>query len=195
MRELVLAIATALPFLGGTVYVMSILRGKSRPQRTTYGLFLVISATAAVALFGSNSFWLAGASFLQALVIFGLALNYGVRGGLAFDILCACLCGIGIIAWQVSNAAFIAVVGCIVADAAAATPALVKTWRYPGSENWFFYAVDSVASALFVMVGPFNLGSTAYPLYLCFINAIFVLVIVGGCTVRRFRCRRKVGSE
>lgn len=199
VTQLLLIMATTLPFVGGGVYIRSIVRGKSRPQRTTYGLFLCISIVAAMALFGSTAFWLVFVSFMQAAVIFALSLRFGVPGRKKLDAICIGVCIFGLLAWQCSNNVLLALVGSVIADFAAVIPALVKTWRQPATEAWAFYALDSVAAGLFAAIGPYSVVNTIYPLYLCAINAVFVVVILrtylGKCWCRVAFSRSRYNSE
>ncbi len=177
-RQVILTVAVVLPFVGSSVYALSILRGKTRPQRTTRVLFLLISGTVTVTLSNNTAFWLALASFVQAAAILCLAVKWGVGGSKKFDLVCACICITGIVVRQSSGNSTAAIIGCIVADFAAVLPALIKTYAWPASENWIFYALDSIASAIFVVLGPYTFLNSVYPLYLCVVNALFVGVIL-----------------
>ena len=45
MKPALLAVATSLSFIGTADYVMSILKGKTRPHRTTRIVLLIVSIT------------------------------------------------------------------------------------------------------------------------------------------------------
>ena len=83
MRTVLLIIGSLLPFISGLTYVVSVLRGKSKPQRMTRLLLVVITALATVSLWSSgdtSGFWLALTSLAESLIIWILSLKRGMGG-------------------------------------------------------------------------------------------------------------------
>lgn len=180
MKELITAAATCLPIIGGWVYVGSILRGTTKPQRTMRLLVVLVTGVSFFALINSSGggLLLALASFLQAIIIFLLAQKFGVGGRHKIDFICAGLCALGIVVWAGTGAPAVALAASIIADFVAVAPSLIKTYRLPHTENWLFYLLDALSALLFIVVGPYTLLSQIYPLYIFVVNAIFVAIIM-----------------
>lgn len=170
-----------LPLIGTVVYIRSILRGQSKPQRTTKLLMALITGLSFFALViagDSSGVWLALASFVQAVIVFGLSLRFGMGGREKLDIICFVLCSIGLVTWLITGESYVGLAAAIIADFIGIVPALVKTYRLPHTEIVSFYAIDTVASACILFAGAWTVQAIAYPLYLLLANAVFVAIIV-----------------
>lgn len=180
MRAVLLSIASLLPLIGGIVYIRSIFRGKSVPQRMTRLLMLVITGLSFISLWAdgdTSGIWLALASLAQAIIVWALSFRYGMGGRDRLDIACFFLCFIGIGLWWGSGDALVGLAAFILADFVAVLPSLVKTIRLPFTELALFYALDVVAASLILLVGPYTVDALLYPVYLFCINLAFVMII------------------
>jgi hypothetical protein len=180
MRNILLIIGSLLPLASSWVYIASILRGVSKPQRTTKLLLTIITGLSFFSLWAAgdtSGIWLALASFVQVAVIYGLSLVYGMGGRDKLDFVCIVLCAVGIMVWVATGSSLAGLVASIVADLVAVIPALVKTWRLPHTESWLFYALDTLAAGFIMAAGPYDLLALLFPAYILVINAVFVLVI------------------
>ena len=183
MRTILLSVGAFLPLISGGIYVLSILRGKTKPQRMTYFLMSAITGLACIALWASgdtSGVWLAFASFIQALIICALALRLGIGGREKMDIICLILCAIGLVLWLVTGESLVGLLAAILADFIAVVPSLHKTIRWPETEIWIFYGLDTVAAGLILLAGPSVWPEILYPVYLLLINAVFVYIILRG---------------
>lgn len=181
MTQVLIILGTLLPVVSTVVYIASIARGVSKPQRMTRLLLMVISGLALVALVAGNSsvggIWLAAASFVQAVIVWALSLKYGVGGKDRLDAVCFVLCAVGLVGWILTGESLVGLLTAIVTDLIAVLPSLFKTIRMPHTESWLFYALDTVASVFIMVATPFVLRDQLYPAYLLAINALFVGVI------------------
>jgi hypothetical protein len=187
IRNTLLIIGTLLPLVSGWVYIVSILRGVSKPQRMTRLLLAIITGLSFFALWiggDTSGVWLALASFVESAMIYGLSFKYGMGGRDRLDIACMLLCIIGLIAWWVTGESLVGLIVAIAADCIAIVPSLVKTWRLPHTESWLFYALGSAAGIAIVAAGPHDLIALLFPGYIFLINAVFVLVILRGPLLR-----------
>jgi hypothetical protein len=140
MRTL-LIIGAGLPLVSTVVYVVSILKGRSKPQRMTRLLLLLIAGISFSALLAAHdraAVWLALISLLQAMLIWALSLKRGMGGRDPFDLLCLGLCAVGLMLWFVSGESLFGLVMSIVADLVACLPSLRKTVRWPHTESCAF---------------------------------------------------------
>lgn len=190
MRNVFLAAGTLLPLLGTGVYVVSILRGISKPHRMTRLLLTVITGLSFFALLAghdTSGVWLALVSFVQAIGIYLLSLKYGMGGRDTFDFICMALCTAGLAAWWVTGESLSGLLASILADLVAVLPSLRKTWRLPHTEDGWFYAIDTIAAALIVIAGPYHVSAVLFPGYIFGINAVFAVAVWRGRLLRGLR--------
>ena len=182
IRVLLIGTSTLLALISPVIYSHSILKGETKPHRTTRFVLLLITVLSTASLFAQHdraAVWLAGVSALQAIFIFGLSIKRGMGGWSASDIICLIIALIGITAWQTSNNPSLGLYFSILADFTGMVPALMKTYRWPHTENVWFFVLDMIAGALtFLAVTAFTKEQTAYPIYIAFINGAMVYLIL-----------------
>ncbi len=180
MKTLFLIISIILPLYSPYLYIKSILRGGTKPHRTTRVVILVISLLTTASLIARHdrvALWLSLVSTLQAIAISALTFKYGIGGGSKIDLLCLLLSGIGILWWQTTNNPAYGLYFAVVADFIGMVPTLIKTYRFPETENWAFYGIDAVAAAGNILaLNSWEIASFAYPLYLLVINAAVAML-------------------
>ncbi len=180
MQVALIAVSFGLTLLSPVVYIQSILRGESRPHRTTRFVFLSITTLSTASLFANGStvaVWIAAASTFQAFAIFGLSLRYGMGGRSRLDIACLAIAFAGIVLWQVTDDPGIAVAASILSDCVGAVPTFVKTWRMPETEAPLFYGIDAVSAVLILLaIRRWSVGEAAYPIYILLVNVSMVVL-------------------
>lgn len=173
--------STILVLSSPLVYIRSILRGISKPHRTTRFVLLIITGLSTAALWDAKgaAFWLALASFIQALLIFILSIKRGMGGWAKIDIACLIIALIGIVLWQTSGQPAVGLFASIIADYVGMVPALIKTYKHPNTEDWRFYAMDTIAGMLSILaLEIYTLYTLSYPIYIVLINAAMVAIIL-----------------
>ncbi len=181
MRTVLLIAGSLLPIVSGVIYSVSIIKGKSRPQRMTRFLLLFITGVMTVSLWASgdtSGLWLALTSFLESLLILGLSFRRGIGGRDKLDIICLGLCLLGVLLWILTNQPWVGLVASIVVDLIACIPSLKKTIRLPHTEIASFYLLGTIAGLLVSLAGPFTLAAMILPAYIALVNLVFVFVIV-----------------
>ncbi len=181
MQTVFIVISSILALISPVIYAWSILKGESKPHRTTRFVLLLITALSTVSLIAQHNnvaVWLAGVSTLQAIIIFYLSIQRGMGGWSKIDILCLIIAIIGIIVWQTTNNPILGLYFSILADFTGMIPALIKTYQLPHTENVWFFALDTLAG-LFTLfaVTTFTAEQIAYPIYIFIINAAMVFLI------------------
>jgi hypothetical protein len=180
MRIALLILGSGLPVLASLTYIISIVRGQTRPQRMTRFLLVIITLLMAASLWlagDTSGVWLALVSFVQAVVIFGVSLKRGMGGTSRLDWTCLGLCLAGLALWLLAGWPWFGLLASIVADAVAMVPALRKTMRWPHTELTLFYAIDVFAGLAIVLAGPLTLQAIVFPAYIALINLVFVIAI------------------
>lgn len=180
MKEIYIAISTVLALISPLIYTKAILKGEAKPHRTTRLVLLIITSLATVSLFAQNdtvAIWLAGVSTLQSILIFSLSIKYGMGGWSKIDKLCLVIALSGIVLWQTTKDPSLALYASILADFVGMVPALIKTFRFPETEIWTFYALDVLAGFFSLLaVKSFTLQQFSYPLYIILINMLMVVL-------------------
>ena len=182
MQSVFIAISSLLAIISPIIYIRAIVWGKVRPHRTTRFVILVITVLATASLFAQHNtvaIWLAGISALQAIAIFTVSIKRGMGGWAKMDIVCLVIALVGIFLWQTTKDATLALYSAIAADLVGMVPAMIKTYRFPQTEIWSFFALD-VFAALFSLLALKSWAPQefSYPLYIFFINLVMVLLIV-----------------
>jgi len=161
-------------------YIAGILRGEVKPERMTRFLLAIITALSLVALVAGDDqsgVWLGLTSFIQSLAIGILSIRYGMGGTSRLDIACLGLCALGIGLWIVSGESLFGLAISVVADLVACVPSLVKTYRYPHTEQSLAYVLDMFAGVCIMAAGPFGWQALIFPGYLAVVNGVFVVLI------------------
>ena len=138
-------ISSMLGFIGPVIYAVSILKGKSKPHRTTRFVLFLIGALGTLSFFLTKDYtnlWLFSFLTLGNLILLILSFNYGMGGWSRSDIMCLVIALIGIVVWKSTNNPIMALYASVIADATGMLPALVKTYKYPETEIWQFYLCD-----------------------------------------------------
>ncbi len=180
--NLFIVASTLLVFISPIVYIRAIFQGRAKPHRTTRLTILATTVLGTASLLAQHdqvAVWLAGASALQALVIFSLSLKFGMGGWAKSDLLCLIIAAIGIVAWQTTTNPIFGLLASIFADLAGMVPTLIKTYRLPKTEIVTFYLLDTVAGlfSLFA-VKTWTFQEFGYPLYIFAINFLVALLVL-----------------
>lgn len=170
-----------MPIYSPFLYVKSILKGEAKPHRTTRFVILTTTILTTLALFAAHdrvAIWLSVISTLQAIVIFILSLKHGMGGWAKTDILCLVMALIGIVAWKITTNPVYGLYFGILADLMGEIPTLIKTYRFPKTEIWSFYAIDTIAAGFNMLaLSQVTLQHIAYPMYLFCINGLIFMLI------------------
>ena len=163
-------------------YTLSILRGESKPHRTTRFVVLTITFLSFAALLAQHNtvaIFLAGVSCVQSILIFSLCIKYGMGGWAKTDIICLIIAGIGILVWKLTNNPMMGLLASILADFVGYIPALIKTYKFPETETWIFYILDVFAATFTILaIRNFTYQETSYPIYILAINLLMVVFIL-----------------
>lgn len=180
MSQLLIIASTILGLIGPVFYIASILKGKTKPHRTTRFVLLLIVLLGMLSLHSLNdiTFWPFVAYVITNAFIFILSLKRGMGGFAITDILCLIVAIAGLIIWQVSDNPVIALYSSIVADLMAMIPAIIKTYKYPHTELWLFYFLDVIGTACILIAHQtFTFNEIIYPTYLLVVNTIMTFLI------------------
>ena len=195
MNEILIVLSTLLVLTSPIVYIHSIIKGETRPHRTTRLVLMIITVLSTAALWEAKgaAFWLAFASAIQGTLIFILSIKKGIGGWSKIDVVCLLIALAGIILWQTSGEPGIALLASIVADYVGMVPALIKTYKLPHTEDWRFFAMDTVAGILTIIATTtFTAYTLSYPIYMVLVKCIRVgLILIRGQTLEKAKMTSK----
>lgn len=166
-------------------YVRDIFRLKTKPERATWFIWLVLSSIAffsQAAEGATHSLWLIGVQTFGVFLIFLLSIRFGVGGLVRRDILALCAAAAGLVLWYFTNNAAVALFISIAVDAIGASLTVLKAYRDPGSETMSTWLLSGTAGIFAAFaVGSFDYVLLAFPVYVVFINyLVAVAMVLGG---------------
>ncbi|MBD3210500.1 hypothetical protein GF318_03915 [Candidatus Micrarchaeota archaeon] len=174
--------AAVLGFIAFIPYVISILKGKSAPNRATWWIwtFLGVIISASYFSVGATDSALVTISFVVGPFITALlSLKYGEGGWNRFDASCVAGALLGALLWWLFSAPVIALVLTIFIDGMGLLPTVKKAYFRPQSE-------DSLAWALFFVSALLNLFAieqwsfevAVYPVYIFLLESTVLLLLL-----------------
>ncbi len=183
-------------FIGGISYLISTIKGKTKPNRVTWFLWALAPLIAFTAEIkegvGIQSLMTFGVGFGPLLVFLASFVNKKSVWKLKrFDFACGTLAIIGLFLWYVTRNGNFAIFFSILADGMAAVPTLVKSYSFPETENYHVYLTAAISAAItFLTIDTWNFAHFGFPLYILILCTIFVFLIkfrAGEIITRLFR--------
>ncbi len=163
----VLAFGTAVP------YIWNIIGGITKPNVVTYFVWTLLQSIAIFAQLKAGASWsifLLAGSTVSIAIIFVLSLTkYGYKQYSWVDTVALSLAGAAILVLVFTDHPVLAIFLPIIADAIGAIPTIVKTRKYPHTEDRTAWFLMIVASALgIVATEKMDVANLAYPVFLLF---------------------------
>ncbi|HSW88231.1 MAG TPA: hypothetical protein VLG12_03655 [Candidatus Saccharimonadales bacterium] len=177
-------IAGILTIIGALPYIRDILFNKTKPERATWFIWIVLASIAFSSQFAkgaSNSLWLTGLESIAVFVIFILSIQRGVGGLNKRDIVILLVAMLGLILWYFTKEASFALYIIIGVDLTGTIPTVIKAYEDPESETFITWLLSSIAGVLtMISVGKLNLILLSYPFYIFVANGAVVVAMVFG---------------
>jgi len=169
--------------LGSASYIVDTLKGKAKPNRVTWGLWAVSSFLAFAAEIkqgvGIQSLTTFMVGFSPLLIFIASFLNKKAYWKIGkVDIICGLFSILGLVLWYTTKIGNIAIVFSIFSDFAAGLPTLIKSYKFPETENYVEFATSAFGALLTMFT--FTNWSFAYygfPLYIFLFDFVgFILI-------------------
>jgi hypothetical protein len=183
MFEYVVIVAAIASLLAAFVYIRSMFKGGTKPNRVTWFMWSIAPfiATAAsvsngvswavipVFMSGLSPFLILTASFLHKKAYWRLS---------SFDYLCGIFSILALFLWYLTREPNLAIIFAIISDATAAVPTFSKTWRNPETESaWPFIVGIFSPLTSFIVAKTWAFSELAFPIYLVTINILLVFSV------------------
>ncbi len=132
-------------------YLVSILRGHTKPERASYLIWFivdVIGISSYISVGARTTIWTGLIFTFTGLLVFLLSIKCGVGGFSTFDVSCLLLALAGIGVWIASDSAVLALYFMTFVKFIGYLPTIRKAYFLPGTENTFSWALTAGASVL-----------------------------------------------
>ena len=184
MQEILGGVSGLLIALSCIPYIRDILLRKTKPQRMTWFIWMVLLTIAFFAQLSEGGTWsliTTGVDWLGVVVIFILSIKNGIGGATKLDKLALVGASIGLILWYLTNEPLYALVITIFIDFIAGMLTILKAYKEPETETFIAYMICGTGGLLGVFaVGELNLSLIIFPLWICLFNyAIGITVLLG----------------
>ena len=172
----ILAFATAIP------YIWNIIGGITKPNTVTYFVWTLLQTIAIFAQLEAGASWsifLVVGSTINCGIIFLLSLTkYGYKEYSWVDTPALILAGIAVAVLIFTEHPVLAILLPIVGDALGAIPTIVKTKKYPHTEDRTAWFLMIIASTLGIFATEkIDVANLAYPIFL-WVEAVFIFSLI-----------------
>ncbi len=184
MLEFLVYVAAAGSLLAALVYIRSMFRGQTKPNKVTWFMWCVAPFVATAASLSSGAslaalpIFMAGfGPFLTFTASFFTKNAYWKNS--SFDYVCGALSGLALVLWYITSNPSVAIVFAIISDALAAVPTIIKAWHNPETESAWPYIVGTLTPLTsFLVATVWTFSVLGFPIYLIAINVMLLLPLV-----------------
>ena len=184
MFEFVVLTAAFATLIGAALYIRSMFRGQTRPNRVTWFMWSVAPLIVASAAISNGVGWavvpvlMSGISPLMVLIASFFNKKAYWKPS-TFDYLCGVISGLALVFWYITSDPNSAIILGMTSDALAAVPTITKAWRYPESESIWPFAIGLFSPMTsFLVATTWSFSEIAFPSYLIAINSLLVIPIL-----------------
>jgi hypothetical protein len=174
-------IAGIFSFSAYLFYIVAILKGKTRPSRSTWIIWSFIGIILAISYKESgaeDTVWVAVSEAIAPTIIALLALKYGKGGTERTDILAFVGSFFSLILWWLFDSALIALVTNLAIDFFAAIPTIKKSYYEPKEEDRFAWVLTQTGNLFNLFaIDKLIFGVIIYPVYTFIIDGIILSLL------------------
>jgi len=164
-------------------FIVNLLEGKTKPNLVTWffwslapilGTYLQIKAGA-----GLSVLPVFFAGFFPLIIFFIALFNKNSYWKITqFDIFCGIFCSAALLLWLITKNTSLSLFFAILADALAAVPTLIKSWKFPDTEFAYGYAPGIINNIIgLLIIKNWNFSVYSFGIYFIVLNSILILII------------------
>lgn len=193
LNENFVILGVVIASIGNFSYLVDTLKGKVKPNRVTFFLWALAPLIAFVAEIkqgvGIQSLTTFIVGFNPLLIFFASFINKKSAWKLGyFDFICGGFSLIGLLLWYLTKVGNVAILFSILADGLAGMPTLVKSYRYPETENSWAYLTAAISALITLLtIRVWDFAHYAFPLFIFIIASIFYILI-------QFKLRKRLSK-
>ena len=176
--EKFIIITTILYLYGSSTYLIDTIKGKVKPNRVSWSMWAIAPLIAFAAQVkqgvGIQSLATFLAGFIPLLVFIASFFNKKSFWKInIFDLSCGFMSIIGLVLWFVTKIGNVAILFSIISDATASIPTIVKSWKYPETENYKLFLFASLnAGVNLLTLKTWDFAHYSFSLYIFILCAI-----------------------
>ncbi|MCW3983627.1 MAG: hypothetical protein NWE96_06480 [Candidatus Bathyarchaeota archaeon] len=181
MFEYLVFVAAAASLTAALVYIRSMFRGETKPNRVTWFMWAVAPFIATAAAVSSGVGWAVVPVFMSGFSPFLIfAASFFCKKAYwklsTFDYLCGVLSAAALVLWYLTRDPNLAITFAMASDAFAAVPTLTKAWRNPKTESVWPYLIGTFTPLTsFLAATAWSFSELAFPAYLVVINVMLLV--------------------
>lgn len=185
-------LSALISFSGAFAYIRDMIKGTSKPNLVTWGLwaFAPLIATGA-ALSADSDVWATVRIFMPGfgpLLVFvaALLISQSYWKLSKFDYLCGFMSLVALGAWVIADEPILAILFAATADLFATIPTVLKAWKHPETETLYTYFVGLFTATIVIPAIPiWNIENSAFQVYLLIANVALFFVVVRGKLLKK----------
>jgi hypothetical protein len=184
-KQILGIVAGIISFIAYIIYVRSIVRGESKPNRTTWWIWTFMGLVLLISYYFSgarNTIWAPLVEFIGPLIIAILSIKYG-EGGVKdrTDVWCFCGALFSIVLWIIFDSPVIALVTNLAIDAFALVPTIKKSWNRPQGENFWAWFGTGVGDTMNIFaIERMSFGIVVYPVWMLLQDLVIIVILFKG---------------
>ena len=170
--------------IGYIPYVVSIVKGKTKPHPFSWFLWSIVGATVlffCYAVGARDTLPLAVLNFIGPTCIFLFSARYWEGKFSFFDYACLVLSLVSIVVYLLFHNAAVSLTIALVSDFFAYLPTIRKTYLHPEQEDfltWIFFTTGPILSILAVSSWTYAIG--VFPVYLTTLSVVMCILLLRG---------------
>jgi hypothetical protein len=132
-------------------YLVSIVRGHTKPERTSYLIWLIVDViciASYISVGATTTVWTGLVFTLTGLLVFVLSIKYGIGGFSKFDISCFICALLGAVVWVSTKDAILALYFVTFVKFIGYLPTIKKAYFLPKTENTLSWTLSASACVL-----------------------------------------------
>ncbi|MFH1089280.1 MAG: hypothetical protein V1716_02550 [Candidatus Uhrbacteria bacterium] len=180
MLQYAVLLGAGAQLIGKYFYAKETLLGRTKPNRVTWLMWSSAGLIASIAAFSDGVRWAALPVFMAGLTAFLIFIASFVNPKAywkleTFDYICGACSILALILWWVTKEPIVAIIFAVASDGFAATPTIIKSWKFPETEfvKTYMVALFSAATSFFALK-TFSFSELAFPIYLIFVNILLI---------------------
>jgi hypothetical protein len=169
--------------IGAVSYIKDTISGKVKPNRVSWFMWALAPLIAFAAQLDKGVGWTSvmtfSVGFNPLLIFMASFVNKKSEWKLErLDVICGVSSFFGLILWMISREANVAIFFALTADILASIPTLVKSYKFPETENYkvFLFGMGNSLIAL-LTIREWNFETASFPIYIFAVTLLLVYLI------------------
>lgn len=171
-------------FFGSIGYFADTIKGKVKPNRVTWFIWSLAPLIAFIAQLREGvgihqSLLTFMVGFIPLIIFIASFINKKAFWKIGkLDLVCGFLSFVGLFLWYITGTGIIAIFFSILVDALAAFPTIIKSYKFPETENYFLYFANAISAAITLLtVKIWNFETFSFPLYIFLLTSLLAILI------------------